>query len=75
VEGEKITIDLKKEKFELLDIGRLGFGRRSLLAVKEVLKKRKGLVAVVGNFNSGRTTTLYSFLNRLNRPDLNLAGS
>lgn len=71
--GEKITIDLQKEKFELLEIGRLGFNAPALAAVKKNLNKKNGLTLVVGNFNSGRTATLYSFLNFINKPDLNIA--
>ena len=71
--GEKITIDLQKEKFELLEISRLGFNAPALAAVKKNLNGRKGLTLVIGNFNSGRTTTLYSFLNFINKPELNIA--
>jgi type II secretory ATPase GspE/PulE/Tfp pilus assembly ATPase PilB-like protein len=71
--GEKMTIGLQKEKFELLEVGRLGFSARNLAAVKKNLNERKGLTLVAGEFNSGRTTTLYSFLNHINHPELNVA--
>lgn len=71
--GEKMTIDLQKENFELLEVGRLGFNAPALAAVKNNLNKKNGLTLVVGNFNSGRTATLYSFLNFINKPDLNIA--
>jgi type IV pilus assembly protein PilB len=72
-EGEKIVVELKKEKFQLLDPGRLGLPPASLASVKKRLDKRKGLILVAGNNDSGRTTTLYSLLNYLNRPEFNLA--
>jgi type II secretory ATPase GspE/PulE/Tfp pilus assembly ATPase PilB-like protein len=71
--GEKIIVNLKKEKFQLLGLGQLGLSGKSLALVKKVLAEKKGLVAVIGNFNSGRTATLYSFINYLKRPDLNIA--
>jgi|GEM_PF-3785604 type II secretory ATPase GspE/PulE/Tfp pilus assembly ATPase PilB-like protein len=71
--GEKIIIGLQKQKFELREINRLGLTRKIKAAVKRNLEKRKGIVLVAGDFNAGRTTALYSFLNYLNRPDLNLA--
>jgi type II secretory ATPase GspE/PulE/Tfp pilus assembly ATPase PilB-like protein len=71
--GERITIDISRENFELLGIGRLGLTGKNLAIVKNNLAKRKGLVLVIGGFNSGRTTTLYSFLNYLNKAELNLA--
>jgi len=71
--GERMIIDISRENFELLGIGRLGLAGKNLAIVKNNLAKRKGLTLVIGGFNSGRTTTLYSFFNYLNKPELNLA--
>jgi type II secretory ATPase GspE/PulE/Tfp pilus assembly ATPase PilB-like protein len=70
--GEKIIIGLQKEKFELREMNRLGLLRKTKAAIKRNLNKRKGMVLIAGDFNAGRTTALYSFLNYLNCPDLNL---
>jgi type II secretory ATPase GspE/PulE/Tfp pilus assembly ATPase PilB-like protein len=72
-EGEKIIVNLKKEKLELLGLGRLGFSGKILAQVKRKLSARKGLIAVVGDQNSGCTATLYNFINFLNCPELNIA--
>jgi type II secretory ATPase GspE/PulE/Tfp pilus assembly ATPase PilB-like protein len=71
--GEKLIINLKKEKFEFLGLGRLGLESKSLAKVKKALSARKGLVLVVGSSGSGLTSTLYSLINHLERPDLNIA--
>lgn len=70
--GEKITIDLQKEKIEMLQIGRLGFNAPALATIKKKLSEQQGLILVIGGYNSGRTTTLYSFLDYLNKPELNI---
>ena len=71
--GDKVIVSLRKSRFELRGLGRLGFSGKSLAQVKKVLAGRKGLVAVIGNHDSGTTATLYSFLNSLKHPELNIA--
>ena len=70
--GEKIVIGVKQEKIVPLNIGHLGSERKTLDKVKKVLDKGQGMVLVVGPFNSGKTGTLYSFLEYLNKPELNV---
>lgn len=70
--GEKITIDLHKEKFEMLKISRLGFNAPALAAIEKNFREKHGLVLVIGGYDSGRTTTLYSFLDYINKPELNV---
>lgn len=71
-QSEKIIITLARDKFEIFDLGQLGFEKNYLSRVKDFLAKGKGLVLIQGPFNSGKTTTLYSFVNYVNRPDLNI---
>jgi type II secretory ATPase GspE/PulE/Tfp pilus assembly ATPase PilB-like protein len=71
--GEKVIVNLHKEKFDLLGLGQLGFSGQNLKRIKKVLDSRRGLVAVIGDLNSGQTSTLYSFISYLKRPDLNIA--
>ncbi len=70
---EKIVISLSRGKFEILSIGQLGFEKKVLGRVKDVLEKKgKGLVLVIGPFDSGKTSTLYSFISHINSPDINI---
>ena len=70
--SEKIVINLRRDKFEVLDVASLGLEKSISGRVKEILEKSQGLVLVVGPFNSGKTSTLYSFVNHVNSPDLNV---
>jgi type II secretory ATPase GspE/PulE/Tfp pilus assembly ATPase PilB-like protein len=71
--GEKLTLDLEKKNFNFLEVGRLGLSAGALAGTKRNLSGKGGLVLVIGGSDSGRTTTLYSFLNFINRPELSLA--
>lgn len=71
-DGEKIFIDIFKNKPKLFDLRHLGLQRPALKRIEDNLSHRAGIFAVLGGFNSGRTSTLYSLLNYLNRPDLNV---
>ncbi len=70
--GEKIFIDIFKNKPRLFNLRQLGLQRVALNRVEENLSKESGMSIVVGDFDSGRTSTLYSFLDYLNRPELNI---
>jgi type II secretory ATPase GspE/PulE/Tfp pilus assembly ATPase PilB-like protein len=73
ISGGRFIINLHKENFSLVNLNRLGLSGKNLELVKNNLAKKKGLTLVLGEFNSGRTTTLYSFLHYLSNPGLNLA--
>jgi type IV pilus assembly protein PilB len=51
---------------------RLGFEEASLKRVEEGILKPYGMVLVTGPTGSGKTSTLYSALNRLNTPEINI---
>jgi type II secretory ATPase GspE/PulE/Tfp pilus assembly ATPase PilB-like protein len=73
ISSGRFIINLHRENFSLLSLNRLGLSGKNLELVKNNLAKKKGLTLVLGEFNSGRTTTLYSFLHYLSSPGLNLA--
>jgi type II secretory ATPase GspE/PulE/Tfp pilus assembly ATPase PilB-like protein len=71
--GERLAVSLTREKFKLLGLGRLGLNKESLRLVKKAMAGGKGIVLVIGASNSGRTSTLYSFIDFLKSPGLNIA--
>jgi len=70
---EKIIIHVSRNKVKPFSISSLGGERNVLEKIKSTLNQAKGLVFVIGPFNSGKTSTLYSFLSFLNKPELNIS--
>jgi len=70
--GEKIIIDINKEESRLLHLKELGFQRSALCLVKKNLEKGNGGIIIIGDFDSGKTTTLYSFLGLVSSPEINI---
>lgn len=72
VNGEKVVIRfLEKEKI-ILPLDKLGFAAENFSAFLRLLLNRQGLLLVTGPTGCGKTTTLYSALHYLNRPQVNI---
>jgi len=70
--GEKVVIRfLEKEKI-VLPLERLGFSEANYRTLLKLLLNRQGMLLVTGPTGCGKTTTLYSALNYLNRPEENI---
>jgi type IV pilus assembly protein PilB len=70
--GEKAAIRVLDPTLGLKSIDNLGLGGRTLALVQEAIRKPFGMVLVTGPTGSGKTTTLYSLLQILNREDTNV---
>jgi len=70
--GEKIVLRILDRDNLPLDMSRLGFEEISLKRVEEAISKPYGMVLVTGPTGSGKTSTLYAALNRLNTPETNI---
>jgi general secretion pathway protein E/type IV pilus assembly protein PilB len=64
--GEKIVLRLLTRHVELLDLANLGFGRRQLEDYCAAIGKPYGMILICGPTGSGKSTTLYATLRRLN---------
>jgi len=72
-ENERILIDIINSKPKLFRLKKLGLIRDTFSKVEGILKKRKGGILILGRFDSGKTTTLYSFLDFVNNHNINIA--
>jgi len=66
--GESVTIRLLTSKL-FLDLEQLGFFPDDMAYLESLLKKPHGIVLLTGPTGSGKTTTLYSFLSKINHED------
>jgi type IV pilus assembly protein PilB len=67
--GESIVMRLLKSSSVGLEFERLGFKGKSFNVLIEEMKKPNGMIITTGPTGSGKTTTLYAILNKLNTPD------
>ncbi len=70
--GEKITMRLLTAAQRPLALSEVGMLEETEKIVIDNIKKSYGMVLVCGPTGSGKTTTLYSILNILNRPEVNI---
>jgi len=70
--GEKVEMRLLTAAARPLSLEELGLFPDSIKALRDNLKKTYGMILVTGPTGSGKTTTLYSILTILNRPEVNI---
>ncbi|MBX5483825.1 MAG: type II secretion system ATPase GspE [Myxococcaceae bacterium] len=70
--GERIVMRLLDKSATLLDLAEIGMGPDVLAGMESVIKRSHGIILVTGPTGSGKTTTLYAALSRINSPDMNI---
>jgi len=70
--GEKVVVRILDKANLRVKLEDLGFRDEALVALKRMLQQPHGLVLVTGPTGSGKTTTLYSALDLLRSPELNI---
>ncbi len=72
VHGEKIVMRILDKSALAANLGSLGLDPRSLDNLRYAIAQPHGMILVTGPTGSGKTTTLYSCLQELNQPDVNI---
>lgn len=72
VYGEKMVLRILDKSTSSLNLNSLGFEKSELEVFREAIHKPYGLILITGPTGSGKTTTLYSALNELNSPEVNI---
>jgi len=72
-DGEKIVMRLLSESSKTLTLEEVGLRGLALEGVQESLRKPIGMILVVGPTGCGKTTTLYTMMEILNTPAVNIS--
>ena len=70
--GESVVMRILDRSRIDLDFVKLGFDAAHIAALQELMRQPNGIILVTGPTGSGKTTTLYTALKMLNRPDRKL---
>jgi general secretion pathway protein E len=70
--GERVVMRLLDKEQVLLNLIDLGFARRELDELEHLITRPNGIILVTGPTGSGKTTTLYACLNKINTSEKNI---
>jgi len=70
--GESVVLRLLEFELSQLSLNELGFNDKIAESLQQAIRSQQGLILVTGPTGSGKSTTLYSLLNQLNRTELKL---
>lgn len=71
-EGEKIVIRILDYTRSLQGLDSLGFNEQNLARLKRMIRVPNGIILITGETGSGKSTTVYSILETLNREETNI---
>lgn len=67
--GESVVMRILRKEGIVIDLEQLGFPEKTLSAFNKLITKPNGIILVTGPTGSGKTTTLYGALDKINSPD------
>ena len=70
--GERVVLRLLDKQAGRLDLEQLGMGEDTLARTERLIRRPHGIILVTGPTGSGKTTTLYAVLSRLNDRSRNI---
>ncbi|HLA48405.1 MAG TPA: type II secretion system ATPase GspE [Nitrospinota bacterium] len=70
--GERVVLRLLDRKGGIIEFERLGLNSQQVEIMDSLLSRNSGIILVTGPTGSGKTTTLYSALNRINSAKRNI---
>ncbi len=72
-DGEKVVMRILNESNQAITLDDLGYWGYSLNVVNEAITEPNGMILVTGPTGSGKSTSLFSVLSKLNQPDVNIS--
>lgn len=73
VDGEKIVMRILDESNQAVTLEQLGFWGRALADISREIDEPNGIVLMTGPTGSGKSTSLFSILTLLNKPNVNIS--
>lgn len=70
--GERVVMRLLDKSKSVKELDQFGFSERDTLVIERSIHRPNGIILVSGPTGSGKTSTLYAVLNKLNEPDVNI---
>jgi type IV pilus assembly protein PilB len=70
--GEKVVARILEETGRGLTLPKLGFSGQNLEKIERTMTRPHGMILASGPTGSGKTTTLYTILSKLNTPEVNI---
>lgn len=70
--GERLVMRIQDRSSVVKELSSLGFSNENLTILDDLLSRSYGILLVTGPTGSGKSTTLYGALTKLNQPDVNI---
>lgn len=70
--GEKLVMRILDQSAALVPLEKLGFREDEKEKISQLIARPNGIILVCGPTGSGKTTTLYSVLSKVNSPEINI---
>lgn len=72
-DGEKVVMRILDESNQAVTLQDLGYWGHSLEVISEAMKEPNGMILITGPTGSGKSTSLFSVLTMLNKPEVNIS--
>ena len=72
-DGEKVVMRILDESNQAVTLPQLGYWGYSLNTINEAITQPNGMILITGPTGSGKSTSLFSALTMLNKPDVNIS--
>lgn len=72
VHGENIVVRILDKSQSLLSLDELGYSEEVICQIKKALRRPEGIFIITGPTGCGKTTSLYSILKYINKPQINI---
>jgi type IV pilus assembly protein PilB len=72
-DGEKVVMRILDESNQAVTLQQLGYWGHSLSIISDAMTEPNGMILVTGPTGSGKSTSLFSILTMLNKPDVNIS--